>query len=428
MQVLRNNWLRSAGRIRRTPLMRRGFTLIEMLVVVGIMLLLTTLVVMLWNSNAESERVRGGARQLQSSFLALRDRAFHAKAPRGFRLRVDPADPTVVTGMVYIAPTEDWREGSVQLVRSDLDNADKSGDGSLDSNTVNPDAYGVPSNSARYVVGYGTEWKRLYDRQLLVDGARIRLSSTGSWYTVTVNSDLINDTSEKLILNTPYRIPEPTTGSYALPSVVAYAPSDYILELAPSPLPDEKPIQLPAGMVIDLDNCQVPAGWRFERQVAQTSDTVGSLYSNDRNWMVVFKPSSGMMTIRRYSPRMDVMFSSRGTVMGPLAAQGLLHMILADTRDSDLSLHPAQYKRDSLLVSLFTRTGNVSVFPLYTLGPDGQPGLAGVDDDNLNGIDDIGEIGWVDPGGDVSKHSDEVLSANLLTLFRFAQTGGLAGK
>ncbi len=38
------------------------------------------------------------------------------------------------------------------------------------------------------------------------------------------------------------------------------------------------------------------------------------------------------------------------------------------------------------------------------LGPDSQPGVAGVDDDGLNGIDDAGEIGW--PGSDDGDFKD----------------------
>ena len=32
--------------------------------------------------------------------------------------------------------------------------------------------------------------------------------------------------------------------------------------------------------------------------------------------------------------------------------------------------------------------------PVYSLGPDNQPGRAGVDDDGANGTDDLGELGW----------------------------------
>lgn len=42
---------------------------------------------------------------------------------------------------------------------------------------------------------------------------------------------------------------------------------------------------------------------------------------------------------------------------------------------------------------------DIKVFdPAASVGPDGAPGIAGVDDDGINGPDDIGELGW--PGSD----------------------------
>ena len=39
---------------------------------------------------------------------------------------------------------------------------------------------------------------------------------------------------------------------------------------------------------------------------------------------------------------MDIIFSPRGTIVGPLAAQGMLHLVLAETRDTILSVAPLQ--------------------------------------------------------------------------------------
>ncbi|MCY2962653.1 MAG: prepilin-type N-terminal cleavage/methylation domain-containing protein [Planctomycetota bacterium] len=83
---------------------RRGFTLVEMLVVIGILVLLTTLVVVAVANTRGTDRMRSTARTAQSAFLGARDRAIYAKEQRGIRLTRDPNDFTLVTGFEYIRP------------------------------------------------------------------------------------------------------------------------------------------------------------------------------------------------------------------------------------------------------------------------------------------------------------------------------------
>ena len=101
---------------------RRGFTLVELLVVVGIALLLTTFTVLGINFTFESERVRSGSRQLQSMLEGARDRAIFAREPRGVRFLLDndPLNGRKVSSMVYIGAGEEWREGSIILRRPDF--------------------------------------------------------------------------------------------------------------------------------------------------------------------------------------------------------------------------------------------------------------------------------------------------------------------
>jgi len=68
---------------------RSGFTLVELLVVIGILLLLASLSVAVFNSVRSSDRMRSGARIAQSAFLGAKDRALHAKDLRGVRLTRD---------------------------------------------------------------------------------------------------------------------------------------------------------------------------------------------------------------------------------------------------------------------------------------------------------------------------------------------------
>ena len=61
-------------------LSRNGFTLVELLVVITIMLLLLSMTVYAVNFSRDSDRVGGGARQIQSALAGARDRAIYAKA------------------------------------------------------------------------------------------------------------------------------------------------------------------------------------------------------------------------------------------------------------------------------------------------------------------------------------------------------------
>ena len=84
---------------------RSGFTrLIELLVVVAILLILSTLAFAVLNSGRSSDRMRSGARTAQSAFLGAKDRALHAKDLRGVRLTHDLANANLVNGFVYLQP------------------------------------------------------------------------------------------------------------------------------------------------------------------------------------------------------------------------------------------------------------------------------------------------------------------------------------
>ena len=90
---------------------RRGFTLTELLIVIGILLLLSVLSLAVFQTGRSSDRIRSAARVGQSAFLGAKDRAMHAKAIRGVRLIRDANGPTfpngipcLVTGFVYLQP------------------------------------------------------------------------------------------------------------------------------------------------------------------------------------------------------------------------------------------------------------------------------------------------------------------------------------
>ena len=291
---------------------RKGFTLVELLVVVTILALLLTMTVMAVNFNRDNERVVSATLQIQSFLSGARDRAIYAKEARGVRFFLDTTNYRAVTAMAYIDPAEYWSDGVIQLRRWDLNDngatdsspADIIGDG-----TANEDPTQV-----RVVAGADPGWWELKRRGLLFDGLRIRIPKgpAGTWY--SVNTRLIDTTVaktevQKLILEVAYADPGDTPTSQAV-AFSSGGPVDYELELPPRILPMD-PVKLPFDTIIDLDASKVPLSWRPGTTLA--SGGSGNL---------------------QYSQFMDVIFSARGNVIGGAAAEGVIHFYVCDAQDS----------------------------------------------------------------------------------------------
>src|SRR5580700_11678853 len=90
--------------VRGRPAARRryraSFTLLELLITLGIILILATLTMRLLNATLNSDRIRTGSRELQSFLGGARDRAVYAGQRRGVRLIQDPLDPSCARSFV----------------------------------------------------------------------------------------------------------------------------------------------------------------------------------------------------------------------------------------------------------------------------------------------------------------------------------------
>lgn len=320
---------------------RRAFTLIEILVVITILIVLTVIVVSVYNINANADKVRSAARTAQSAFLGARDRALHAKAQRGIRLIRDPNDPTLVTGFAYIQPMDklEYPVKSIQLERPD----DSPNDNIPDSPDVVIVHGFVSPQTAPYV-----DWYTFTD--FFANPPRIRIpAGTGQWYTfswTTTGFYALNSNQAYLRLTAPFIDP----GS---PGTVAHdrnllTNSSCEIELAPELLPNHAPISLPSGVVIDLD---------------YSSPNVNS------NW-----PAGPPST------NINLMFSPRGMISGPISALGPIHFLLNDVQDATQGLSPIDpnNKGEKLVLTIFPQTGNVATFPI-------DP----TDADNNNVADDL---------------------------------------
>ena len=207
---------------------RAGFTLVEMLVAILIMVILTTIVVAAFRQD-DGDRLNASARLVQSYFEGARSRAITDGKVRGIRLIPRADDPFVVDSLVYIGATG-FDTGNVDIV------FDSGGTGLWRFRNQTPN-----------------EWSRLVQRNLLGSGSRIEVpAGTGNWYYVAAVSG--NDVF--------------VSGHYA-PSVwdssggqyVAQPANDvpYRLELAPAILPNTEPISLERGTVIDRAASRIPS-------------------------------------------------------------------------------------------------------------------------------------------------------------------------
>lgn len=317
--------------------MRRGFTLVELLVVISLLLLVTVMTIGAVNFTLTTERIREGSRKVQSYLEGARNRAVYAKEPRGVRFMLDQTRNAKglrvgVSSMVYIGPVEPWSEGQVVVTRPDVAPRDNI-----------PDA-----DEVTFVLGFGTGWYDLATRGLihhLRSRIRIPAGPDGTWY--TVSTQYLDANNELLQLATEYASPANTPASAVI--AITPPPSSYELELPWSPLPNQEPAVLPSGIVVDLRYSAIPGGW-----------VVGTDTS--------FTPPEPI-----YAAEMDLHFSPRGTVIGPAAAMGVIHFWLAKQEDVDLGRLPLDPESgEELLVSLFTQTGNTASFPVDQTDGDGD--------------------------------------------------------
>lgn len=338
---------------QRTPHGRHsvGFTLLELLIAVSILLILLAITATAIRVNNNADRVRGGARTLQSYMLGAKDRAIYAKEPRGVRFLREGTNPRTVTSMVYVEPTEPWT-GQVQIVPANTAISWNSSTNPMRRVRLPP----PPPPLSTSIV----KWSQLMSRGLLTQGLRVRIpaNSRGTWY--VIQSLDLSGSEPELLLATEIRNPSGT----------GFVFEQAEIELPPSVMQNAEPVQLPRGVVIDLDRCsanpvsapggRLPAAWRVGPPVGTASFS--------------------------YTNRMDLMFSPRGGVTGLAAASGIIHFYLTDQAAADLILDASYGVNatgtldppipDKFLVSVFTRTGNVVVSPVNTVDSSPANGIA----------------------------------------------------
>jgi prepilin-type N-terminal cleavage/methylation domain-containing protein len=224
----------AAGFARRSSDLRSrpAFTLIEMLVTIGILLTLAALTVAFLPALSNYQKVQQAASRLQGWLLTAKQRALRDQFPRGIRLNVvsDPFYGTVVREVQYIEQPDDFSQGTITFTSS-TNTATVSTDTDLAGGF---DPSGTGANSTLWPVQVGD--------YLQIPG---HTSATPVFRITGVTS--VNQSPKNQI----------TTAN---PTLNGTSGGPYTIIRAPRVLTGEPVLQLPQDVVIDLNNVNVGAG------------------------------------------------------------------------------------------------------------------------------------------------------------------------
>jgi prepilin-type N-terminal cleavage/methylation domain-containing protein len=316
---------------------RSGFTLVELLVVISVLLILSVLVFAVFNTGRSSERMRSAARVAQSAFLGAKDRALHAKDLRGVRLTRDLTSPALVSGFVFLQPMPLQTAGNNATLHPDNISVLRPNTG-----TGNFDATNIEVKGAQGAAWFAQDQSGIWP----ATSVRIRVpAATGSWYVLSRlnnappywgmidDNDRLNFFLQSGVQGTD--IPPPSEIAIDYPS--GNASCD--IQLGNDLLPFHQPISLSSGVIIDLS------------------------YS-----------STNVQTLAT-SANIDVMFSPRGNVSGYVGGLGPMHFLFRSLKDATAgrnpwavgqtgSANPDLNEDDRMILTVLPQTGLVQAFEI----------------------------------------------------------------
>ncbi len=302
------------------PQRRSGFTLVELMIVVSIILLLATITLVSVNFSYSRDRVRAAGRQLQSFIAGARDRAIYQKEVRGVRLILDPANTHTAVAVQYVGAPDRWTEGFVTLYANDV--------------------VSVPSGLF------------LQSNGLLAVGTQIEIpKDSGAFFTVAsvaiADPNISNNGLVKLNRGVPVFTALGQTTSFSL-------------LLKPMLLPGSEPVPFPPGVVIDLDGSNLPSSWR--PGIANT----GQSYSSTMD--ILFNPRGSVTGDVAGNGILHLLLADAGDVILWSSIPGRIQKANPTSTEWSPPIVPANgaagtpiVRKDQIIVSLNGRSGNVSV-------------------------------------------------------------------
>jgi prepilin-type N-terminal cleavage/methylation domain-containing protein len=294
---------------------RPGFTLVELLVVMAIMVMLAALLVGLLPNAANSEREARAARLVQGWLNIAKQRAVRDQAPRGLRLFPGSNNPLWVGSAQYIEQPDDFTGGTLQTDPAQL--------------PPNPP---VPFDSVAFTLAGGSDLvngqvfppNSPSDMELwnVQPGDYLEILGTGLVY------DIVTVTSPSTIKVSPAL-------TYPITTPTAY----YRILRRPRVVGNDT-LALPNGTVIDL--------------------ATNVAYGNP------LPPSASAST----PGVIDILFSPSGAVITRGASTATINLwVRAPSENPTLVNDP--FQSYPTIVAIFTRTGLVGAYPPAVNNPGG---------------------------------------------------------
>ena len=328
---------RAANNHRRGRRAGRAFTLVELLVVIGILIVLSSLVLAVFNTGRSSDKMRSAARIAQSAFLGAKDRALHAKDLRGVRLTRDLTNPNLVNGFVYLAPIPtQLNVPCVTVTDPTVPQVTIHFPQGIGSTFLQQDQNGLWKGPVVARVP-GTGPSAIPSGNLFpllpLGGSPNWVSQNGTDYFATVRTAwYFNAAAGQWIVTAPKHISDA--------SFISATSCD--LFLGNELLPFHQPVSLSSGCVIDLLNSS---------------------------------PSVQSFITLSVGPNLDLLFTARGALSGFPSGLGPLHLLLRGLKDATAgvnpfavgapgSANPDQSRDDRLILTVFPQTGLVQIFEI----------------------------------------------------------------
>lgn len=325
---------------RHRPVVRRtGFTLIELLIAIVIFTILATIAISAFQQS-DQDRAAAAAQTVRSMLEGARSKAIHDGQLRGVRLLLDPTNPRTVTSLAYIGAPRAY-EGQITIDQ-------------------------IAATGVWEFTDASGSWANLRNRGLLQAGARIEVPSrSGQFYVITsvLPGPPVRVRVGGHYIQSEWDSSSPPAKFYPRYTLLPVQEETYRLQLAPPLLPGTSPVPLAAGVAIDLvASSNLPTSWYSDNGTDSSAALPVPYWSDDV-----------------YSNSMDILFTPRGDITGAAAAQGLMHLYIADLEDiaiADISnaarvapwMVPLQVEKAERLVSLFTRTGFVTATQVNRFG------------------------------------------------------------
>lgn len=304
---------------------RRGFTLVEMLVVILIIVILTAVVVPLALTFSQGSAVRDAARTVQAALAGARDRALSNQQPRGVRFLVDDTAPDRVRTLVFVRQQDPY-SGTCHIVRSQTnpDSGDyrprlpvlpaQQSDPSVPVDLVvaGPQVDFSQFDSASGGPGFGTirfdQSGPLYSFQYL---DRHHLQLTGSYPVLPVYR---TDESD------PTNLDEPNEFDDALRASVGI---NFTISRASVPLEDADPIALPNGVMVDVSGLSATAiNTSGNEQQVPVNLGLSNLYMP--SLIIQWNPAEEDIPVPYY----EIMFAPNGQVIGEQKSRAHPHLCI----------------------------------------------------------------------------------------------------